>query len=66
MDEIKDFKEKVPLMSRVDPELRKRARIYAIKHDITLSDYIESLLVADLDKKEREGELTGVEQGENS
>ena len=53
-------REKVPLMTRVDPELRKRARIYAIQHDMTVSDYVESLLKADLDKKERKETTSGV------
>ncbi len=35
---------------KINPEVWKKAKIYAVKHDITLSDLVEELLIKKVKK----------------
>ena len=36
---------------RLDPELWKEAKIYALRHDIKIADFVEGLLKKGIDNK---------------
>lgn len=42
---------------RVDSELWKRARIYVVEHEITIRDFIESLIRQELEERQLEEKL---------
>jgi predicted HicB family RNase H-like nuclease len=45
---------------RVDPELWKKARVEAIKHDMSLADLVGEAIEMWIDKKARQGGKKGV------